>query len=61
MPFGQPVSDTSKTQPNGTTKLSNNKTLKTKQNKNRTIRGDAGEGDEVQKKKITKWELDESS
>ena len=33
MPFGQPVLDTLTTQPNGTTKFSNDKTQKLKQEK----------------------------
>ena len=58
MPFGQPVFDTVTTQPNGTTKFSNDKTQKLKQGKRERItRGGAGEGDEVQ----TKREPDGSS
>ena len=64
MPFGQPVLNTLTTQPNGTTKFSNDKTQKLKQERKkekkrreRITKGDAGEEDEVQ----TKLEPDGSS
>ena len=59
MPFGQPVLDTVRTQPNGTTKLSNNKTLEKKKKKKKKKGG--GGGEQTTKKKITKREPDGSS